>query len=213
MRTLKDLKKLRTKALIITAHPDDESLFMGGTIAEFKRWRWTVLCVTDCDERYNKRRRRELLQVCRIYNREGGHVKPSMLSVAKKKGRFTKREVAERIQGFIDKSGPFDISFTHGNRGDYGHKTHTLIHDAVRKLRLPNVYNFITPCKKSASMAPVRGSLKYTQAIDLSPRSRRIKKEAINVYLKGSQKTNLSRLKRFVTRALSTRTESFNRSN
>ena len=54
MPHLKELKKSQMKALIIAAHPDDESLFMGGTIAEFKKWRWAVLCVTDCDGRYNK---------------------------------------------------------------------------------------------------------------------------------------------------------------
>jgi LmbE family N-acetylglucosaminyl deacetylase len=211
---LKDLKKFRRKALVIVAHPDDESLFMGGTIAEFKKWRWTVLCITDCDERYNKRRRRELLVVSGFYNRNGSHVKPVMLGVVKRKGRLAKDEVAKKTRDFIGKNGPFDVFFTHGSKGDYGHKTHKLVCDAIKKLRLPDVYNFcISSHRKSASMAPARKPLEYTQVIDLSPRSRRIKKQAINVYLKGSQKTNLSRLKRFVACALNTRTELFNSSN
>ena len=213
MRYLKDLKKFSKKALVIVAHPDDESLFMGGTIAEFKRWRWTILCVTDCDERYNKRRRRELLKACRIYNRGSSHVKPVMLNVVKRRGRFSRLEAAQRLGNFINEFGPFDIIFTHNDKGDYGHKTHKLIYEIVKELRLPNVYNFyIAPYKESVAIATDMKTLTY-QAIKLSPKSHRTKRDAINVYLKGSQKTNLSRLKRFVKRASNTSTELFNRSN
>lgn len=204
MLSLKELKKIREKALIIVAHPDDESLFMGGTIAEFKRWYWTVLCVTDCDERYNRRRRQELLKACRIYNRNGSHIKPSMLGIVKKGGSLFKSEVSERIRNFIKEFGPFDIVFTHSDKGDYGHKTHRLIHDVVNKLELPKVYNFHVRETPSISLAA-----ESMQIIDLSPKSRHIKKQAVNIYLKGSQKTNLSRLRRFVLHALNTKTEWF----
>lgn len=209
MNSLKKLKKFSKKALIITAHPDDESLFMGGTIAEFKRWRWTVLCVTDCDERYNRQRRRELLKACSIYNRGGSRVTPLALGIVKKKGRFSKVEITKRLGDFIEEFGPFDIVFTHGNRGDYGHKTHKLIHNIVKGLGLPNLYIFTTPHKKSVWLK----SQKNIQSINLSPKSHRTKSQAINVYLKGSQKTNLSRLKRFVFYALNTRAEHFIRCN
>jgi len=136
MRSLKTLKKSRKKALVIAAHPDDESLFIGGTMAEFKRWRWVVLCVTDCDERYNRRRRRELLRACRIYERGGSDVRPFMLGVVRQKGRFSRKEIKKQIGDFIGEFGPFDIVFTHDSKGDYGHKTHKLIHDVVKKLKI-----------------------------------------------------------------------------
>lgn len=209
MHPLKGLKKSKKRALIIAAHPDDESLFMGGTIAEFKRWRWTVLCVTDCDEKYNRRRRQELLRACGIYARGGSRVIPFTLGIVKKRARFSKVEVSKRIRGFIDEFGPFDIAFTHGDRGDYGHRTHKLIHDVVRGLGLPNLYIFVTPDKKTGRLK----SEKNIQSISLSPKSRFIKRRAIDVYLRGSQKTNLSRLKRVVSYALNAREEAFIRCN
>lgn len=199
---LKDLKRIRKKALIIVAHPDDETLFMGGTIAEFKRWRWGVLCVTDCDERYNKRRCQELLQVCHIYNRNGSYVKPCMLGIVKRKGRLLKDEVIKKIRDFIEEYGPFDIVFTHNKKGEYGHRTHMLIHNVVDKLSLSNVYNFMPLMAKPTN---------YTQAAELSPKSRRIKRQALNIYLNGSQKTNLSRIKRSVGYAKNTTKECFDR--
>jgi len=211
MLSLKDLKKIRKKALIIVAHPDDESLFMGGTIAEFKRWHWTVLCITDCDERYNRRRRQELLRACCIYNKNGSHIKPLMLGIVKKRNSLSRNEVSEGIRNFINEFGPFDIVFTHDNKGDYGHKTHRLIHDIVNKLGLSKVYNFYVRLCKETTSSPAVESLKNIQVIDLSLRSCRIKKQALNIYLKGSQKTNLLRLKGLLKHAINTKKECFAR--
>ncbi len=201
MPFLIDLRKFSKKALVIAAHPDDESLFMGGTIAEFKRWRWTVLCVTDCDKRYSKQRRWELLRACRIYNGSGSNVTPVMLGAVKQKGRFLKRKVAQKIKDFIDEFGPFEVIFTHSDKGDYGHKTHRLIHNVVKEMELRNVYNFSSPFSRRI------------QTIKLSPESHRTKMRAINVYLNGSQKTNLSRLKKPLSYILNIKTESFNKVN
>jgi len=195
--TFKDLKKTRKRALVIVAHPDDESLFMGGTMVEFSKWQWTILCVTDCDKRYNERRRRELSRACRIYNKNGSHLRPFMLGLVKQKGRFRKNEAGVKIKNFIDKFGPFDAVFTHDNKGDYGHKTHKLIHNAVKALKPRNLYNF--------SLFPS----KCSQGISLRQESRHVKMMALNIYLKGSQKTNLSRLKKLVLRALNAETEWF----
>jgi LmbE family N-acetylglucosaminyl deacetylase len=201
MRSLKDLEKSRMKALIIAAHPDDESLFMGGTIAEFKRWRWVVLCVTDCDRRYNKQRRAELIKACRIYKKNGSDVTPFMLNLQKQKGRLVKTMVMAKIWDFIGTFGPFDIIFTHNSKGDYGHKTHKTIHEAVRELKLKNVYNFSLPPSK------------YTEKVTLSSVSRRTKAETLDLYLKGSQKTNLAALKTILTYATDTASELFIRVN
>jgi hypothetical protein len=206
MPTLEALKRSSKRALIIAAHPDDESLFMGGTIAEFKKWRWTILCITDCDERYNKKRRRELLRVCQIYNRNGTHVKPAMLGVVKKSSRFLKVEAVNKIRDFIDELGPFDIIFTHNKKGEYGHKTHILIHEAVKRLKLPNIYYFMKPTKEYL-YPPLAAKQPKRIQIKLSPKSRRAKRQALNIYLRGSQKTNLSRLKRVVNRAINNKIE------
>ncbi len=197
MSSLKSLKKFRKKALVVVAHPDDESLFMGGAIAQFKRWHWTILCVTDCDERYNRRRRQELIKACRIYKRNGTNVTPFMIGAVRQKNRFSKTKIAKKLRNFIGESGPFDLIFTHNKMGDYEHRTHKLIHNIVKESKLRNVYNFLLTPSKNA------------QRVKLSPASCRTKRRALGIYMKGSQKTNLSRLKKVIFYALNTKVEAF----
>ena len=212
MTSLNALKKFRKKAAIITAHPDDESLFMGGTIAEFKKWQWTVLCVTDCDKRYNRQRREELLKACRIYNRNGSKVKAVMLGIVKGKNRLQKREAARKIKIFLNSSGTQDMVFTHNKDGDYGHKTHKFVHNVVKMLCIPNIYNFYpASCKEPVSKAAGIKPRKNVDAVRLSTRSLSIKRQIMRMYLNGSQKTNLSKMKKIVRHALTSKTESFYR--
>lgn len=202
-RTLRKLKNRRKDALIITAHPDDESIFMGGTIAEFKKWRWRLLCVTDCDKRYNARRRRELLRACGIYKKGGTEITPFMLEVVKENGRFRKKEIAYKLKHFILNHPKPDIVFTHNKRGEYGHKTHKLVNRIVKTSGLRHIYTF------SFGAGP-KNSRQMPEKVSLSGQSLLIKKRAVRMYLKGSQKTNLSRLKYLVGWTLKAREEWFN---
>ena len=203
MRSLNELKKIPKMALIITAHPDDESLFMGGTIAEFNKWSWRILCVTDCDERYNMRRRTELLRACGIYKRHGSRIEPFMLGITKQRHRFDKAEITGKIKDFLYLAGKPDIVFTHNKMGEYGHKTHRLIHNAVNEAGLSNAYTF--------SYGESGSHRNDAELVRLSDTSLFAKREAISLYLKGSQKTNLSRLRYIVDSAFNMGTEVFYR--
>lgn len=204
MPPLRELQKVSKSALVITAHPDDESIFMGGTIAEFKKWRWHILCATDCDERYNKTRREELLRVCRIYKMHGSKVEPFMLGVVKKKGRFSKAEIIGKIKDYLRTHRRPDIVFTHNITGEYGHKTHKLIYKAVTEAGLRNIYTF-------SCGAPAVKYRSRTEPVKLSRRSFSVKRQAVRLYIKGSQRSNLSRLRRVVDNALSSPCETFYR--
>ncbi len=208
MPFLDELRKKRKNALIITAHPDDESLFIGGTIAEFRKWHWRILCVTDCDERYNRVRRDELLRVCRIYKRYGRKVEPFMLGVTMKGGRFSTTEIIIKIRRFLSQSGLPDIVFTHNADGEYGHRTHKIVHNAVKSIKFRKIYTF---SYRKQSFPPVPWGDFEPEEVRLSRRSLSIKKRAISLYLKGSQRTNLSRLARLVNHAVNSATESFHK--
>lgn len=203
MRSLGELQIIHKNALVITAHPDDESLFMGGTIAEFKNWSWRILCVTDCDERYNAIRRKELLCACNIYKKHGSRIEPFMLGITKQKRCFDKTEIAEKIKDFLRLAQSPDIVFTHSKIGEYGHNTHRLIHSVVNETGLNNIYTF----SSGESGSP----RKDTDTVRLSDRSLFAKREAISLYLNGSQKTNLSRLRSVVDSAFNADTEVFHR--
>lgn len=203
MNTLALLKTKHKNALIITAHPDDESLFMGGTIAEFKRWSWRLLCVTDCDERYNMARRMELLRACGIYAKHGSRIEPFMLGVTKRNGSFNKAEITEKINDFLRLAGGQDVIFTHDKAGEYGHKTHRLVHDAVRDAGLDGIYTFF--CAGTGLRD------KNGESVTLSDGSLSVKRQAVSLYQKGSQKTNLSRLRYIVNSALTSNIEIFRR--
>lgn len=201
-KSLVCIKSIKKNALAVIAHPDDEVIFMGGTIAEFKKWSWRVLCVTDCDARFNSRRQKELLAVSRLYRKNGVAFKPYMLGMVKKNGRFSKEEMLCRINAFICTHDMPDIVFTHNKNGEYGHKTHKMVNRAVKMAGLGNVYTF------SFGLGQKIGNNRQ-ECVRLSKRSISIKKRAIGLYLKGSQKTNLSRMKPLVDFAISAKEERF----
>jgi len=113
------------KALVVVAHPDDETIWMGGKIIHEKNWSWVVvsLCRKDDADRKPK-----FFRVCSELNARGfisdlddehpGKRLPSL------------DEVIKRIEPIaMDKK--FDYVFTHGRNGEYGHNRHKEVGAAV----------------------------------------------------------------------------------
>ncbi len=114
------------KALCIVAHPDDETIWMGGTILEHKDWDWTIvsLCRKEDPDRSPK-----FIGVCDFYGADGiiadlDDEKLEPLSI---------EEVAEKIKSILLEK-EYDYIFTHGQNGEYGHIRHSEIHNAVNLL-------------------------------------------------------------------------------
>lgn len=154
------------------------------------------------DARFNGRRRKELLGVSEIYKRNGSFVTPFMPGIIKKSGRFSKGEMLYKLRAFIRARGKPDIVFTHNRNGEYGHRTHKLVNEIVKRAGLGNIYTF------SFGIKPKNGH-NGEDVVDLSNRSMAIKKQAIRLYLKGSQNTNLSRIKGLLERAMTAKEEKF----
>ncbi len=115
-----------TQALAIVAHPDDETIWMGTTILQNKKWDWTILCLT---RKSDKDRMPKFKKVCRLYGAKG-----IILDLDDVKLNPLKISLVEKtIKDSLPKK-RYDYIFTHGKNGEYGHIRHLETYKAVKRL-------------------------------------------------------------------------------
>lgn len=122
---------MKTKtALMIVAHPDDETIWAGGTIMKNKNWDWTIisLCRKEDLDRMPKFRK-----VCKHYGARGimGDLDDEFLQP------LEIEEVESKIKQLLPEK-KYDYLFTHGENGEYGHLRHKEVHRAVKDLIAKN---------------------------------------------------------------------------
>lgn len=117
------------RCLVVVAHPDDETIWMGGTILRYPQWEWYVLCLSRADDPDRKPRFDRAVQEL------GAHGFISDLDDNPVLAQLSTdlQEIKDRITA-IAVPRP-DLVFTHGERGEYTrHERHEQVSRAVHDL-------------------------------------------------------------------------------
>ncbi|MFA6551615.1 MAG: PIG-L family deacetylase, partial [Patescibacteria group bacterium] len=122
-----NLKK-NARALVIVAHPDDETIWLGGVILKNPQVRWTVfsLCRASDPDRAPK-----FFRVCKFLKAAG------IIADLEDEGRLGLKKSIPEIKKILRRDLPtkkFHYIFTHGSNGEYGHPRHKSVHLAVKEL-------------------------------------------------------------------------------
>ncbi len=136
-RTL-EVPEAPRKALLLVAHPDDETIFAGGLLLARNEWEWHIVCMTGVEER-----RSQFDRAIEAYRNCGVNIASTRNHEFIDRAHQADRRLWLAALAKEDCTS-WDIVVTHGARGEYGHHHHIWLNH-IAHLLYENVWDFFAP--------------------------------------------------------------------
>lgn len=121
-----------TRALAVVSHPDDETIFIGGTLLSHPEYHWQILCVT---YEQASQRAEEAMAAISCYRADGLQIGIRFLEHVddnhSESGGIDITRLREQLSEWATWA---DLVVTHNEEGEYGHAAHRAVHRATKAI-------------------------------------------------------------------------------